>query len=62
MSLALVKDLNALVFKIVKLNCKIANLRREHNPSRKSLSSDRTSAIRCSKCEGYGRENYQCPN
>ena len=26
------------------------------------MPSNKTSAIKCTKCEGYGHENYQCPN
>jgi len=26
------------------------------------LARDKTSAIRCTKCEGYGHKVYQCPN
>jgi len=38
MSLTLVKDVKALVSKIVKLNGKIASLRREHNLDRKIIA------------------------
>ena len=48
--------------RIIKLNSKLGNLRREHHEERRSLPKDKTSAIRCTKCEGYGHENYQCPN
>jgi len=47
---ALVKDVNG----------KIARIKRKHNIDRKSLS--KTSALRCSKCKGYGHETHQCPN
>jgi len=50
------------VSRIIRLNSKLGELRREHKHDRRSLSSDKTSAIRCTKCEGYGHENYQCPN
>jgi len=46
----------------MRLNSKLGNLRREHHEDRGSLPSNKTSAIRCTKCEGYGHENYQCPN
>jgi len=55
---ALLEDVNSLESKIVKLNGKIASIKRKHNHDRKSLS--KTSALRCSKCEGY--ETHQCPN
>ena len=57
---ALVKDVNALESRIIKLNCKIANIKRKHNSNRKSLP--KSSTLRCSKCEGYGHETHQCPN
>jgi len=41
---------------------KLGELRKEHKHDRGSLPSDKTSAIRYTKCEGYGHENYQCPN
>jgi len=59
---ALENDVNALESKIVKLNVKIASIKRKHNPDKKSLSWNRTSDLRCSKCEGYGHETQQCPN
>jgi len=49
---ALVKDVNALEFRIIKLNGKIVSIKRKHNPDGKSLS--KTNAVRCSKFEGYG--------
>jgi len=57
---ALVEDVNALESKIIKLNGKIASIKRKHNLDRKSLS--KISALRCSKCEGYGHETHQFPN
>ena len=57
---ALVEDVNALESKIIKLYGKITSIKRKHNPDRKSLS--KTSILRCSKCDGYGHETYQCPN
>ena len=56
----LVEDINALESRIIKLNDKIASITRKHNPDRKSLL--KKSALRCSKCEGYGHETHQCPN
>ncbi|XP_027922707.1 uncharacterized protein LOC114180592 [Vigna unguiculata] len=58
----LIEDINFIVSRIVRLNSKLGNLRREHHEDRGSLPSDKTSVIRCTKCEGYGHENYQCPN
>jgi len=46
----------------MRLNSKLGNLRMEHHEDRGALPSDKTSVIRCTKCEGYGHENYQCPN
>ena len=46
--------------RIIKLIGKIASIKWKHNPDRKSLP--KTSTLRCSKCEGYGRETHQCPN
>jgi len=57
---AVVKDVNALESRIIKLNDKIASIKRKHNPDRKSLP--KTIALRRSKCEGYGHETHQCPN
>ena len=54
------EDFNALESRIIKLNGKISSIKRKHNPARKSLS--KTSALRGSKCEGYGHETHQCPN
>jgi len=58
----LIEDINFIVSRIIRLNNKLGKLRREHKHDRGSLPSDKTSAIRCTKCEGYGHENYQCPN
>ena len=58
----LVEDINFIVSRIIMLNSKLGNLRREHHDDRQSLPKDKTSAIRCTKCEGYRHENYQCPN
>jgi len=58
----LIEDINFIVSIIIKLNSKLGELRREHKHDRRSLPSDKTSVIRCTKCEGYGHENYQCPN
>jgi len=58
----LIEDINFIVSKIIRLNSKLGNLRREQHEDRRSLPKDKTSAIRCTKCEGYGHENYQCPN
>jgi len=57
-----IKDINFIVSRIIRLNRKLGNLRREHKHDRRSLSSDKASAIRCTKCEGYGNENYQYSN
>jgi len=57
---AVVEDVNALESRIIKLNGKIPSIKRKHNLDRKSLSN--TSALRCSKCEGYRHEIHQCPN
>jgi len=57
---ALVEDVNALESIIIKLNGKIASIKRKYNLDRKLLS--KTNALRCSKCEGYGHETHQCPN
>jgi len=56
----LVADVNALESIIIKLNGKIASIKRKNNLDRKSLS--KTSTLRCFKCEGYGHETHQCPN
>jgi len=58
----LVEDINFVVSQIIRLNSKLGNLRREHHEDKRSLPKEKTSAIRCTKCEGYGHENYQCPN
>jgi len=58
----LTEDINFIVSRIIRLNSKLGNLRREHHEDRRSLPKDKTSAIRCTKCEGYGHKNYQCPN
>jgi len=58
----LIEDINFIVSRIIRLNSKLGNLRRENYEDRRSLPTDKTSAIRCTKCEGYGHENYQCPN
>jgi len=58
----LIEDINFIVSRIIRLNSKLESLRREHHEDRRSLPKDKTSAIRCTKCEGYGHENYQCPN
>jgi len=57
---ALVEDVNALESRIIKLNGKIASIKRKHNFDRKSLP--KTSTLRCSKCEGYRHQNHQCSN
>jgi len=44
----------------IKLNGKIASIKRKHNPDRKLLP--KISTLRCSKCKGYGHETHQCPN
>jgi len=58
----LIEDINFIVSRIIRLNSKLGNLRRENHEDRRSLPKDKTSVIRCTKCEGYGHENYQCPN
>jgi len=58
----LVEDINFIVSRIIRLNSKLGELKREHKHDRRSLPSDKTSTIRCTKCEGYGHKNYQCPN
>ena len=58
----LIEDINIIVSRIIILNNKLEKLRREYKHDRRSLLSDKTSVIRCTKCEGYGHENYQCPN
>jgi len=58
----LINDINFIVSIIIKLNNKLGELKREHKHDRRSLPSDKISVIRCTKCEGYGHENYQCPN
>jgi len=58
----LIEDINFIVSRIIRLNSKLGNLRREHHEDRRSLPKDKTSAIRCTKCEGCGHENYQCLN
>jgi len=58
----LIEDINFIVSRIIRLNSKLGNLRRENHEDRRSLPKDKTSAIKCTKCEGYGHENYQCPN
>jgi len=45
---------------IVKLNGKIASIKRKHNPNRKLLL--KKSTLRCSKFEGYRHETHKCPN
>jgi len=45
---ALVENVNFLESIIIKLNDKMASIKRKYNPDRKSLS--KTSALRCSKC------------
>jgi len=57
---ALIKDVNSLESKIIKLYRKIASIKQKHNPDRKSLP--KTSTLRCSKYEGYGHETHQYPN
>ena len=58
----LIEDINFIVSRIIRLNSKLGELRREHKHDRTSLPNDKISAIRCTKCEGYGYKNYQCPN
>jgi len=58
----LIEDINFIVSRIIMLDSKLGKLRREHKHDIRSFSSDKTSAIRCTKCEGHGHENYQCPN
>jgi len=58
----LIEDINFILSKIIRLNSKLGNLIREHHEDRRSLPKDKTSVIRCTKCEGYGHENYKCPN
>jgi len=58
----LIEDINFIVSIIIRLNSKLGEPRREHKHDRRSLSSNKTSVIRCTKCEGYGHENYQCSN
>ena len=58
----LIEDINFIVSRIIKLNSKLVEHRKEHKHYRGSLPSNKTSAIRCTKYEGYGHENYQCPN
>jgi len=58
----LIEDINFIVSRIIKLNSKLVEHRKEHKHDRRSLPSNKTSAIKCTKCEGYGHENYQCPN
>jgi len=60
--LTLIEDINLIVSRIIMLNSKLESLRREHHEDRRSLPKDKTSVIRCTKCEGYGHENYQCTN
>jgi len=43
--LALLKDINVILSKIIKLNRKLANLEREHKHDNKSLPRGKTSAI-----------------
>jgi len=45
---------------IIKLNGKISSVKKKHNLDRKVLP--KTSALRCSKCEGNGHKTHQCPN
>jgi len=52
----LIEDINFIVFRIMRLNSKLGNLRKEHQDDRRSLPKDKTSVIRCTKCEGYGHE------
>jgi len=58
----LIENINFIVSRIIRLNSKLGNLRRKHHEDRQSLPKDKTSAIRCTTCEGYGHKNYQCPN
>jgi len=59
----LIEDINFIVSKIIRLNRKLGNLIREHYEDRQSLPKDKTSAIRCTKCEGYGPNwNAKCMN
>jgi len=46
--------------RVIQLIGKIASTKRKHNLDRKSLP--KTSALRCSKCEGYGHGTHQYPN
>jgi len=58
----LIEDINFIVSRIIRLNNKHGELRREHKHDRRPLPIDKTSVIRCTKCEGYGHKNYQYPN
>jgi len=58
----LIEDINFIMSRIIRMNNKLGELKREHKHDRRSLPSDKTNIIRCTKCEGYGYENYQCPN
>lgn len=61
-SLTLVENVNALVSRIVKLNGKISDIRREHKLQNRPLTRDRTRVLRCFRCESYDHETHQCCN
>jgi len=56
------ENVDALESRIVKLNGKIASIKRKHKDDKNVLPRIESSVIRCSKCESYRHETHQCSN
>jgi len=54
MSLAWVKYVNAMVERIIKLNGKIYDLRKDHEHGKRSCSKYKPCSLRFSECEAMG--------